>query len=190
MRSFIAFSIADELLIHHRGSSLKEEMTIMRTFGSTAFLLMLATTIASAQTTQSPARMAPAEIPAAQVLTSIPDGAATITHWYKQSVYDQSNTRIGEIDDVLVDHEAKIVALLVGVGGFLGIGEKHVAVSYNAVRVTTKDNNKWYLVMNSTKDALKDAPGFKYDRSSMAWLPENAPATTGKSMPPTKPQSK
>jgi hypothetical protein len=33
--------------------------------------------------------------------------------------------------------------------------------------------------MNSTKDALKSAPGFKYDRNAMTWLPENAPATTG-----------
>ena len=118
-----------------------------------------------------------ANIPAAQVLTSMPANAATITHWYKQPVYDPSDNRIGEIEDVLVDRDAKIVALLIGVGGFLGIGEKHVAVPYNAVRATTKDNNKWYMVMNSTKDALKNAPGYKYDRSSMAWMPENAPAT-------------
>jgi hypothetical protein len=56
------------------------------------------------------------------------------------------------------------------------MGEKHVAVPYNAVRVTTKNNNKWYLVMNSTKDALKNAPGYKYDRSSTMWIAESAPA--------------
>ena len=55
---------------------------------------------------------------------------------------------------------------------------------FNAVRVTTKDNNKWYLVMNSTKDALKDAKGFKYDRTNMTWMPEDAPATTGTQSPP------
>lgn len=58
-------------------------------------------------------------------------------------------------------------------------GEKDVAIPFNAVRVTTKDNNKWYLVMNSTKDALKSAKGFKYDRNAMTWMPEEAPATTG-----------
>ena len=127
----------------------------MRTLGSAAFLLALATTAGGAQTTQPAPR---ANIPAAQVLTSMPANAATITHWYKQPVYDPSDNRIGEIEDVLVDRDAKIVALLIGVGGFLGIGEKHVAVPYNAVRATTKDNNKWYMVMNSTKDALKNAP--------------------------------
>ena len=74
---------------------------------------------------------------------------------------------------------ARSTALIIGVGGFLGAGEKDVAVPFNAVRVTTKDNNKWYLVMNSTKDALKSAKGFKYDRTNMAWVPEDAPSTTG-----------
>jgi sporulation protein YlmC with PRC-barrel domain len=103
----------------------------------------------------------------------------TVTHWYKQNVYDPSDNKIGEIMDVLVDRDGKVTALIVGVGGFLGAGEKDVAVPFNSVRATTKDNNKYYLVMNSTKDALKSAPGFKYDRNAMTWLPENAPATTG-----------
>ena len=114
--------------------------------------------------------------------TTIPANSATVTHWHKQNVYDPADNKIGEIDDVLVDKDGKATALMVGVGGFLGIGEKHVAVPFNAVRTTTKNNNKWYLVMNSTKDALKNAPGFKYDRTAMTWAPENPqPATQGQS---------
>jgi hypothetical protein len=101
----------------------------------------------------------------------------TITHWYKQSVYDPNDSKIGEIMDVLVDREGKATALIVGVGGFLGMGEKDVAVPFNAVQ--DKNNNKWYLVMNATKDGLKNAKGFKYDRNAMTWIPEEAPATTG-----------
>jgi hypothetical protein len=37
--------------------------------------------------------------------------------------------------------------------------------------------------MNSTKDALKSAKGFKYDRNAMTWMPEDAPATTGTPAP-------
>ena len=103
----------------------------------------------------------------------------TVTNWYKQNVYDPSDNKIGEIMDVLMDKEGKATALIVGVGGFLGAGEKDVAVPFNAVRMTTKDNNKAYLVMNSTKNALKNAKGFKYDRNKTAWVPEEAPATTG-----------
>ena len=93
--------------------------------------------------------------------------STTVTHWYKQNVYDPADNKIGEIMDVLVDRDGKITALIVGVGGFLGMGEKDVAVPFNSVRTTTKDNNKWYLVMNSTKDALKSAWGLKYDRNAM-----------------------
>jgi len=81
--------------------------------------------------------------------------------------------------DVLVDREGKATALIIGVGGFLGAGEKDVAVPFNAVQFTNKNNNKWYLVMNATKDALKNAKGFKYDRSEMKWVPEESSATTG-----------
>jgi sporulation protein YlmC with PRC-barrel domain len=140
-------------------------------------LLALAATSANAQ---APQQSAPRQaLPTVQTLTSIPANSATLTHWYKQNVYDPSDNKIGEIVDVLVDREGKATALIIGVGGFLGIGEKDVAVPFNAVQVTTKDNNKWYLVMNATKDSLKGAKGFKYDRTAMTWIAEDSPATTG-----------
>ena len=147
----------------------------MKKLASTVILLALATTVASAQQT-APSAGQPSN---AQVLTSIPAEAMTVTHWYKQNVYDPSDSKIGEIMDVLMDKEGKATALIIGVGGFLGAGEKDVAVPFNAVQVTTKNNNKSYLVMNSTKDALKSAKGFKYDRTNMAWVPEETPSTTG-----------
>jgi sporulation protein YlmC with PRC-barrel domain len=148
----------------------------MARLASTAVLLALATTVAGAQQAPQNARQAG---PSAQIMTTLPANNGTITHWYKQNVYDPSDNKIGEISDVLVDREGKATALIIGVGGFLGAGQKDVAVPFNAVRTTTKDNNKWYLVMNSTKDALKSAKGFKYDRTNMTWVPEEAPATTG-----------
>jgi sporulation protein YlmC with PRC-barrel domain len=107
----------------------------------------------------------------ADVMTTVPSSSLTVTDWYKQDVYDQSNTKIGQIMDVLVGQDGQVSALIVGVGGFLGAGEKDVAVSFNTVRATMKDN-KIYLTMNTTKDALKSAPGFKYDRDKTAWVPD------------------
>jgi sporulation protein YlmC with PRC-barrel domain len=142
-----------------------------------ALLAAFAITTASAQ---APQQSAPRQSgPAVQALNTIPANSVTITHWYKQNVYDPGDNKIGEIMDVLVDREGKATALIIGVGGFLGMGEKDVAVPFNAVQVTTKDNNKWYLVMNATKESLKSAKGFKYDRTAMTWIPEDAPATTG-----------
>jgi hypothetical protein len=68
---------------------------------------------------------------AAQIMSSIPANSKTITHWYKQSVYDPQDNKIGEIMDVLVDRDGKVTALIIGVGGFLGLGEKDVAVPFN-----------------------------------------------------------
>jgi sporulation protein YlmC with PRC-barrel domain len=146
----------------------------------TAALLVLTTTAASAQ---APQRTQPATGSTVQTMTSIPANSVTVNHWYKQNVYDPSDNKIGEIMDVLVSRDGNINALIIGVGGFLGIGEKDVAVPFNAVQVKTKDNNKWYLVMNTTKDALKSAKGFKYDRSAMTWEPEDGAGTTGGAPP-------
>jgi sporulation protein YlmC with PRC-barrel domain len=107
----------------------------------------------------------------ARMQTSIPGNALTVTDWYKQDVYDPNNNKIGQISDVLVDKSGKISTLIIGVGGFLGAGQKDVAVPFEEVQATTKDN-KVHLVMNTTKDALKNAPGFKYDSTTTTWVPD------------------
>lgn len=107
------------------------------------------------------------------MLNQTPADSVTVTDWYKQNVYDQNNNKIGEVTDVLLDKSGKVTSLIVGVGGFLGAGEKDVAVPFDAVKITDKDNNKWYLVLNATKDQLKNAPGFKYDRTTTTWVPDH-----------------
>jgi sporulation protein YlmC with PRC-barrel domain len=111
------------------------------------------------------------DYPSARMHTTLPSEALTVTDWYKQNVYDPNENKIGEIKDVLVDKTGNIVALIVAVGGFLGAGEKDVAVPFEAVHSTMKDK-KWWLVMNTTKDSLKSAPGFKYDSTATTWVPD------------------
>jgi sporulation protein YlmC with PRC-barrel domain len=123
----------------------------------------------------------------AAMMSNIPSEAWTVADWYKQAVYDLSDNKIGEIKDVLLDHEGKTAAIIVGTGGFLGIGEKDVAVPYNDVHFKKKDN-KWYPVMNTSKDALQKAPGFKFDRSAMKWVPEGPSTVGGPSTAPVKAQ--
>ena len=106
-----------------------------------------------------------------KIMTDVPPNSMPVTNYYKQNVYDPGNNKIGEVDDVLLGADGKINALVIGVGGFLGIGEKHVIVPFNAVKADRKDN-KWQLMMNSSKDELKAAPGFKYDRTNTVWVKE------------------
>src|SRR5580704_6035350 len=93
---------------------------VMVKFAYSAILVALSTTVAGAQ---SPAPRVVAPAPAVRVLTSVPADNLTVTHWYKQSVYDPSDNKIGEVTDVLVDREGKIGVFIVGVGGFVGVGE-------------------------------------------------------------------
>jgi hypothetical protein len=83
---------------------------------------------------------------------------------------DPSDSKIGEIVDVLIGNDGKVDAFIVSVGGFLGIDSKDVAIPFSAVRATNK-NGTWYLTMNATKDGLKAAPGYKYDKAKANWVP-------------------
>jgi sporulation protein YlmC with PRC-barrel domain len=105
---------------------------------------------------------------AAETMSSLPADSATITNYYKQDVYDKDKSSIGKIDDVLIDKSGKITALIVGVGGFLGMGEKDVALPFSAIKGEMK-NDKWYLTSDETKDSLKSAAGYKYNSSTTMW---------------------
>ena len=64
----------------------------------------LSATVASAQAPQ-PVPPAAAPGPVVKVLPRPPANAATVTNWHKQSVYDPSDAKVGEITDVLVDRD-------------------------------------------------------------------------------------
>jgi len=107
----------------------------------------------------------------AEAVATLPSDSLSVTDYYKQNVYDKSDNSVGEISDVLLDKDGRVMAVIVSVGGFLGLGAKYVSVPFNALRMTEKDGKR-YLVMDTTKDALMSAPGFQYDRTKGQWVPE------------------
>jgi sporulation protein YlmC with PRC-barrel domain len=151
-------------------SSVQQEAQTMKTLALAAAGVLIASTAALTQQQESGQE---------GLMTSIPANSQTVTDWYKQNVYDQNNQKLGEIMDLLVNQSGQIQAAMVGVGGFLGAGEKDVAVSFNAIK-PSKKNDKTYLTLNTTKDALKNAPGFKYDRQRTTWVPDNNRASNDK----------
>ncbi|MCK6453412.1 MAG: PRC-barrel domain-containing protein [Alphaproteobacteria bacterium] len=74
------------------------------------------------------------------------------------SVYDQSKERIGEVDDILIGNGNTVQALILGVGGFLGIGERNVAVKSGAATVGMTENRSVQVIVNATKEQLTKAP--------------------------------
>jgi sporulation protein YlmC with PRC-barrel domain len=107
----------------------------------------------------------------AEKMTAVPGDSVSVTDYYKQNVYDASDNTIGEISDVLLDKDGHVTAVMLSVGGFLGLGAKYVGVPFNALRTTEKDGKR-YLVMDTTKDALTSAPGYQYDKTKGQWVPE------------------
>src|SRR5215471_9761381 len=78
----------------------------------------------------------------AKVMTVPPPGK-TISKFYKQNVYDPAKDKIGTIDDVVISDSGQIEAFIIGVGGFLGMGEKNIAVPPGSVHAEMKDS-AWY----------------------------------------------
>jgi sporulation protein YlmC with PRC-barrel domain len=80
------------------------------------------------------------------------------------NVYNQKDENVGEITDIALKNN-QIDALILSVGGFLGVGEHYVAVSPSSVSIRhDAKNDKWVASMNTTKEALKAAPEFKYPK--------------------------
>ncbi|KQK29101.1 photosystem reaction center subunit H [Bosea thiooxidans] len=78
-------------------------------------------------------------------------------------VQNNAKENIGEIKDLVVSN-GNLSGLILSVGGFLGIGERYVVVTPAAVEVVFSENDKkWSATMDTTKDALKAAPEFKYE---------------------------
>lgn len=77
-----------------------------------------------------------------------------------KTVVNRKNETIGEINDLVTDQSGKIQAALVGAGGFLGIGEKNVAVRFEDLELV-RDGNDTKVMMDTNKETLTSAPDFR-----------------------------
>jgi hypothetical protein len=78
------------------------------------------------------------------------------------SVYSPSDQSVGDVNDLVIKPTGEIEAVVVGVGGFIGIGEKDVAIALDRFTMEpTEDLASTKLVLNATKEELQAAPAFK-----------------------------
>lgn len=94
------------------------------------------------------------------------------------SVTNSANETIGNINEVILGKDGKVAAVVIGVGGFLGMGEREVAVNFDSLHFAQDTNNRTVVSLNATKDSLKAAPEWRWagDRSN----------TTGTGSAPTR----
>ena len=184
---------------------------MLKHFMAVAAVSGLALTSALAQTTTPPAGSSASPPPAVSpstpsspsASTTTPSTAATGKFVTKQSsdqflaskfkgtdVIGADDKKIGDVADILFDKDKKILAYIVGVGGFLGIGAKDVALDPAAFQTVPGSSATDYkLRLSMTKDELKDAPAFEpYQPPRPATTSSNAPTRPMGAPPPTTPK--
>jgi sporulation protein YlmC with PRC-barrel domain len=124
---------------------------ISKTLTAALLTTALMTGMASAQTTTT------TKADSATTSTTHKDGEWRASKLVGVNVYNEANEKIGDISDVILDKTGKVANVVLGVGGFLGMGEHYVAVAF--------DKLKWVNEPVRTTVSTSTAPA-------------NAPATT------------
>jgi sporulation protein YlmC with PRC-barrel domain len=127
---------------------------------------------APAPAAKSSSMTTPAGSSSAQFINSQKPDQYLASKFKGTDVVGSDNQKIGDVSDILFDKDGKIEAYVVGVGGFLGIGTKDVALAPTAFQVVPGDKSKNEsdkLKLSMTKDQLKQAANFE---------PYKAPSST------------
>ena len=78
-------------------------------------------------------------------------------------VTNAAGETIGDINDVLIDKDGKVAAVVLGVGGFLGVGERHAAVTFSSLQLTRDANgNPLGRDQGSAQGAARVEVGTRY----------------------------
>ena len=133
----------------------------MKTTTFAVCVMSLAVTAAHAQQSQSDSS---SKTQAMTPISGIDDvalaGSARASKLIGSKVY-KGDTSIGQIEDVLVDlGHATVTAVILSVGGFLGIGDKLVAVPVNQIKIGPEAK----FITDLTKEQLARAPAFEFGK--------------------------
>lgn len=81
------------------------------------------------------------------------------------NVYNSKNEKIGDINDLILAKDGKAHLAIVGVGGFLGMNEKNVAIPFGEMKFSRKEDGTLHAVVESTKETLQSAPNYVFYQS-------------------------
>jgi sporulation protein YlmC with PRC-barrel domain len=131
-----------------------------------ALALMLVAPAAFAQGATTAPERAPAQVnpaPGAQPSWYTHQGSEMrASKLIGTNVKNDAGETIGSINEVVLDKSGKVAAVVIGVGGFLGIGEREVAVNFGSLRVAQDNGGNAVITLGATKDTLKAAPEWKW----------------------------
>ena len=75
-----------------------------------------------------------------------------------KTVYNDAGQKVGKVDDLIISPDKNLSYLIVGAGGFIGIGRHDVAVAVTRI----EDQGGKLVMAGATKDTIKSMPGFTY----------------------------
>ncbi|MBB6412696.1 PRC-barrel domain-containing protein [Mesorhizobium sangaii] len=138
----------------------------------------LAALVATGAYAQSATTPAPAQTPAVQepAAARVHAEGSIVTNIIGETVYNGTGDdaeNIGKVSDVVFDKDGQAKSVVIGVGGFLGVGAKNVAFDYDKLQWAEKNGDRW-LVAQTTKDELTAQPEF----DSKSYAPAPAPVAS------------
>ena len=89
------------------------------------------------------------------------------SNWIGKSLYNGADENLGDINDILIGTDGKVRAVIVGVGGFLGIGEKNVALQFDELTLARGNDGNAKVMSKATKQSLEAAAEWKPSKSKM-----------------------
>ncbi len=134
----------------------------------------------AASTTQPATTTAAATSAEGGYLASVGSEEFLASNLVGDSVYSGANTssdRIGDINNLIVSSNGRVEGIVIGVGGFLGIGEKDVGVPFDNVSMTRGENGQPHAMLAASRDQLKNAPSFEDDKADQMAANTNTTAT-------------
>jgi len=96
-------------------------------------------------------------VPATEI-TTLTHGWSAKKQILGKLVSNEQDEKVGQVDDIIVAPDKSISYAILGVGGFLGMGEHYVAIPFNQFKAADGK----FVLRGATKDALKALPAFEY----------------------------
>jgi sporulation protein YlmC with PRC-barrel domain len=82
-----------------------------------------------------------------------------------KNLYNKQNETVGQVEDLVIENGKTVTGVVVSVGGFLGMGERYVLVDPSSIFLH-RANGELKAMVDADKDALKNAPEFKYNKKN------------------------
>jgi hypothetical protein len=114
----------------------------------------------------APEKSTPSASMSSDMFYSHKSGEVRASKLIGSTVRNAANESVGNINELVLDQEGKVAAVVIGVGGFLGIGEREVAMNYSGLKFAKDSNGSDVITANATRDQLKSAPEWKWEAPS------------------------